>query len=57
MNALSPHKWWSTLKSAVFNLSLLLLPLVSWGCGMVCKSVGRADLLSFHFDSMQSRKS
>ena len=28
MNAQSPHKWWSTLKSAVFGLSLSLPPLV-----------------------------
>ena len=41
MNAQSPHhKWWSTLKSAVFNLSLSLPPLVGGGGGLVYKSVG-----------------
>ena len=29
MNVQSPHKWWSTLKSAVFGSSLSLPPLVS----------------------------
>ena len=31
-------------------------PLVSEGGGLVCESVGMADLLSDHFDSMQSRE-
>ena len=31
-------------------------PLVSAGGGLVCKPVGKADLLSDHFDSMQSRE-
>ena len=35
MNALFPHKWWSTLKSAVFCLSLSLPPLVGGGGGLV----------------------
>ena len=56
MNAQSPHKWWSTLKSAVFGSSSSLPPLVSTGGGLVCKSVGKADLLSDHFDSKQSRE-
>ena len=30
-------------------------PLVSEGDGLVCESVGKADLLSDHFDSKQSR--
>ena len=29
-------------------------PLVSEGGGLVCESVGKADLLSDHFDSKQS---
>ena len=37
MNAQSPHKWWSTLKSAAFILSLTLLPLVGGGGGLVCE--------------------
>ena len=51
MNVQSPHKWWSALKSAVFGSSSSLPPLVSEGGGLVCESVGNADLLSDHFDS------
>ena len=50
INIQSPHKWWSTLKSAVFGSSSSLPPLVSESGGLVCKSVGKADLLSDHFD-------
>ena len=53
-NAQSLHKWWSTLKSAVFGSSSSLPPLISEGGGLVCASVGKADLLSDHFDSKQS---
>ena len=56
MNVQSPHKWWSTLKSAVFSSSSSLPPLVSEGGGLVCESVGKTDLLSDHFDSKQSRE-
>ena len=56
MNVQSPHKWWYTLKSAVFGSSSSLPPLVSEGGGLVCESVGKADLLSDHFDSKQSRE-
>ena len=56
MNVQSPHKWWSTLKSAVFGTSSSLPPLVSEGGGLVCESVGKADLLSDHFDSKPSRE-
>ena len=56
MNVQSPHKWWSTLKSAVFGLISALPPLVSEGGGPVCESVGKAHLLSDHFDSKQSRE-
>ena len=56
MNGQSPHKWWSTLKSAVFGSSSSLPPLVSEGGGLVCESVGKADLLSDHFVSKQSRE-
>ena len=52
----SPHKWWSTLKSAVYGTSSSLPPLVSEGGGLVCESVGKADMQSDHFDSKQSRK-
>ena len=57
MNVQSPHNWWSTLKSAVFGSSSSLPPLVGPGEGLVCKSVGKADLLSDHFDSKQPRES
>ena len=56
MNVQSPHKWWSTLKSAVFGSISLLPPLVSEGGGLVCESVGKADLVLNHFDSKQSRE-
>ena len=46
MNVQSPHKWWSSLKSAVFGSSSSLPMLVSEGSGLVCESVGTADLLS-----------
>ena len=57
MNAHSPHKWWCTLKSAVFGLSSSLPPLDGGGGGLVCESVDKADLLSDHFDCKQSRES
>ena len=56
MNVQSAHKLLSTLKSAVFGSSSSLPPLVSEGCGLVCESVGKAGLLSDHFDSKQSRE-
>ena len=31
-------------------------PLISKGGGLVCESVGKADLLSYHFNSKQSRE-
>ena len=46
MNVQSPHKWWSTLKSAVFGSSSSLPLLVSEGGGLVCESIGKADLLA-----------
>ena len=56
MNVLSPHRWWSTRKSAVFGTSSSLPPLVNEGGGLVCECVGKADLLSDQFDSKQSRE-
>ena len=44
-------------KSALFGLSSSLPPLVGGGGVLVCESVGKADLLSDHFDSKQSRES
>ena len=55
MNVLSPNKLWSTLNAAVFGSSSSLPPLVGEGGGLVCESVGKADL-SDHFDSKQSRE-
>ena len=54
MNVQSSHKWWSTFKSAVFGTSSSVPLLVSGGGGLVCESVGKADLLSDHFDSKHS---
>ena len=56
MNVQSPHKWWSTLKSAEFGSNSSLHLLVSEGDGLVCEPVGKADLLLDHFDSKQSRE-
>ena len=44
MNVQSPHKWWYTLKSAVFGSSSSLPPLISEGGGLVCESVDKAVL-------------
>ena len=41
MNVQTPHKRWSTLKSAVSGTSSSFLLLVSAGDGLVCKSVGK----------------
>ena len=57
MNDRSPHRLWSTLKSAVFCSSSSLPPLVGPGGGLVSESFGKADLLSDHFDRKQSRES
>ena len=45
---------WSTLKSAVLGSSSSLPLLISEGGGLLCELVGKADLLSDHFDSKQS---
>ena len=52
----SLHKWWFNLKSVLLGSSSSLPPLVSEGGGLVCESVGKADLLSVHFNSKQSRE-
>ena len=38
------------------NCMKSLPPLVNEGGGLVCESVGKADLLSDHFDSEQSKE-
>ena len=53
----SPIKWWSTHKSGVFGSSSLFTPFVGEGGGLVCESVGKADVLSDHFDRKQSMES
>ena len=57
MNAQCPHKWWSTLKSAVFGSSsdLSFPPLIGASGGLVSESVGKAEMLSANFDGNQSR--
>ena len=57
MNVQSLRKWWCTLKSAVFGSGSSLPPLVGPSGGLVRESVGKADLLSDHFDNKQSRES
>ena len=52
----SPLKWWSSLKSVVFGTSSSLPLLVSEGGKLARQSVGKADMLSDHFDSKQSRE-
>ena len=56
MNAQCLHKWWSTLKSAVLGSSSdsSLPPLIGAGGCLVCELVGKADMLSDHFDGKQS---
>ena len=39
----------------MFGSSSAFPPLVGDGGGLVCESIGKADLLSDHFDSKQSR--
>ena len=57
MNTQCPHKWWLTLKSAVFGSSSdsSLPPLIGAGGGLVCELVRKTDMLSAHFDGKQSR--
>ena len=45
------------VKSAVFSSSSSLPPLVVPGGGLLYESVGKADILSDHFDRKQSRES
>jgi len=54
-NAQSSHKWWSTLKSAVFGTNSSLPPLIGDGGGIVCEPGAKAALLADHFDSKQAK--
>ena len=56
MNVQSRRKWWSTFKTVVFCSSSSMPLLVGGGGGLEGQSVGKADLLSDHFDSKQSRE-
>ena len=40
----------------MFGSGISLPPLISEGGGLVCESVGKAEKLSDHFDSKQSRE-
>ena len=59
MNAQCSHKWWSTLKSAaVFGSSVdwSLPPVImKESGGLVCESVGKAEIQSTHFDGKPSK--
>ena len=55
VNAQSSHKWWSTLKSAVFGTNSSLPPLIGGGGGLVCDPGAKAALLANHFDGKQER--
>jgi hypothetical protein len=57
LNATNSHKWWSTLKSAVFGSESSIPPLIREGGGLVCESQSKAVLLADHFDGKQSRDS
>ena len=50
------HKWWSTLKSAVFDARSAIPPLVGNGGALVSDSTSKADLFLRHFDEKQSRE-
>ena len=56
MNAQCPHKWGSTLKSAVIGSSSdsSLPPLNGSGGGLVCESVGKTEIQFSNFNGKQS---
>ena len=57
MNIQSPHRWWSTFKSAMFGSSSSL-PLFSVGGGLVCQSTTHQGCSAEgSFDSKQSFES
>ena len=57
VNAPSPRKWRSTVKTAVFGASPSLPLLVDRGGRLVWSAIEKAPLLSVHFDAKQSRNS
>jgi hypothetical protein len=54
-NGLSPHKWSSTLKSAVFGSMPSLPHLLDTICTLLCSHEGKANLLNGRFESKQCR--
>jgi hypothetical protein len=54
-NGLSPHKWWSILKSAVFGSMPSPPPLLDTGVILVCLHKGKANMLNRRFESKQCR--
>lgn len=52
----SSHRWWATLKSALFGDSSSLPALKGPGGRLVSSPAEKAELLSSHFDSKQSRE-
>lgn len=57
MNSENQHKWWSTLKSAVFGAEPSLPPLINDRGVLLYDPAGQAALLADYFDNKQSRDS
>ena len=55
-NVRQPHKWWSSLKSAVFGSNSNIPPLLSPGGSLVTDPKAKAELLLAHFNGKQSAK-
>ena len=54
-NASSPWKWWSTVKTAVFDASPRLAPKWDRRGRLVLSAEEKASLFSAHFDAKQCR--
>ena len=52
-SSVSSHKWWATLKSAVFGAQPSVPPLIGNGGNLVGSPEPKAALLNEHFDSKQ----
>ena len=55
MNVQCSHKWWFTLKVAVFGFASSHSLLTGEGDGLVCELVGKVNLMADPFDSKKSR--
>ena len=53
--ATSSHKWWAIMKESLFGADSSIPPLIAPGGGLVSQPKRKAELLSSHFDSKQSR--